>query len=127
MNYEEVAELENFLNQPFISNPSESQSSMEIDASQVVPDPNGSQSFNGDPSQLLPSDLAFGEGQTKLRSSSRSSWKSFSSLTSGYGSDQNNPPLSPDRTLINLDVSMLQTERKTLKKNASGAWSKSTC
>ena len=114
MNYEEVAELENFLNQPFISNPSESQSSMEIDASQVVPDPNGSQSFNGDPSQLLPSDLAFGEGQTKVRSSSMSSWQSCSSLTSGYGSDQDtlagsplyvdNPPLSPDRTLVNLDV-----------------------
>lgn len=117
MNYEEVAELENFLNQGFISNPSESPSSMEIDASQVVPDPNGSQSFNGDPSQLLPSDLAFGEGQTKVRSSSMSSWKSCSSLTSGYGSDQDtlagsplyvdNPPFSPDspdRTLVNLDV-----------------------
>ena len=118
MNYEEVAELENFLNQALISSPSESQSSMEIDASQVVPDPNGSQSFNGDPSQLLPSDLAFGEGQTKVRSSSMSSWKSCSSLTSGYGSDQDtlagsplyvdNPPLSPDRTLVDMD-DVLQT------------------
>lgn len=114
MNYEELAELENLLNQGIISSPSESQSSMETDASQVVPDPKGSQSFNGDPSQLLLSDLAFGEGQTKVRSSSMSSWKSCSSLTSGYGSDQDtlaglplymdNPPLSPDRTLVDLDV-----------------------
>ena len=100
----------------------ESPVSMEIDSSQVVPDLNGNfpsgdvQMWTGlrkeSPSSLI-CDPSHEGDLRRDRSTSLSSWKSCSSLTSGYWSDDQTKspmyptdeeqPLSPDRTLIDLD------------------------
>ena len=93
-----------------------------MDTSQVVPDLNGNV-LSGD-IQMMSLDgpasspgLSHSEDLTKERRDSLSSWKSCSSLTSGYLSSddtqsesspkylgmEEEPPSSPGRTLLNLD------------------------
>lgn len=100
----------------------EGQDSMETDPSQVVPDLNSSFPC-GDIQMMAVGSGLSGSTNTdscqdlnRVRSDSLSSWKSCSSLTSGYLSDENQSkspmcfmdedlPLSPDRTLTELKVS----------------------
>lgn len=122
MNNEEVTVWEaNLLSSVSLCS-NESSVSMEMDSSQVVPDLNGN-FLSGDvqmrtdirkeSSSSLICDPSHEGDLRRDRSTSLSSWKSCSSLTSGYWSDDQTKspmyptdeeqPLSPDRTLIDLD------------------------
>ena len=119
MNCDEVPGWVNLLSEALIPS-NDPQNPMEVDANQVVPDPYGISPI-GDHAQMIMglrsgSSSSLEDVHTKERTSSISSWKSCSSLTSGYMSDEtqtrspmylmeDDPPLSPDRTLIDLDVS----------------------
>ena len=116
MNCDEVPGWpDNLLSNALLS-PDEPQDSMETDTSQVVPDLNGKVTSGVvEMMTALSSDSSQNE-YLRRRSSSLSSWKSCSSLTSGYLSDENQTksplllvdeelPLSPERTLIDMDAS----------------------
>ena len=117
MNCDEVPGWpDNLLSKALLSS-DEPRDSMETDPNQVVPDLNGNASGALE-MMTAPSSVGYSqdEDHRRNRSSSLSSWKSCSSLTSGYLSDESQTksplllmdeelPLSPDRTLIDLDAS----------------------
>lgn len=116
MNCDEVPGWPDNLMSNALLSSGEPQDSMETDTSQVVPDLNGNASGTIEMMTAPSFDYSQDEDRTRNRSSSLSSWKSCSSLTSGYLSDENQTksplllmdeelPLSPDRTLIDLDAS----------------------
>ncbi|XP_078346411.1 uncharacterized protein LOC144631742 isoform X3 [Oculina patagonica] len=121
LNCDEVPGWDNSLSNALIL-PNSGVGPQSPDSSQVVPDLNGN-TLSGDVEMMTldgpasSPEHSYAEDLSKERSDSLSSWKSCSSLTSGYlssddtqsasspkylGMDEE-PPLSPGRTLLNLD------------------------